>query len=96
MGIPYHAGIKGTVDGIATHILSRHDQSQTNAVKAQDYGNSILGPARCFAGGLYMPQGTTVNSGVYCVTLWKLRRALQNEAACCQKVFCSSTITQKA
>ncbi|GFT87460.1 hypothetical protein TNCV_641701 [Trichonephila clavipes] len=35
-----------------THPL-RQDQSQTNAVKAQDYGNSILGPARCFAGGLY-------------------------------------------
>ncbi|GFU06211.1 hypothetical protein TNCV_4765171 [Trichonephila clavipes] len=28
-------------------------QSQTNAAKAQDYGNNVLGPAWCFAGGLY-------------------------------------------
>ncbi|GFR30198.1 hypothetical protein TNCT_460831 [Trichonephila clavata] len=53
MGIPYHPGIKATVDGIATHILSRQGQSQTNAVKAQDYGNSVLGTVRCFAGGLH-------------------------------------------
>ncbi|GFX13248.1 histone-lysine N-methyltransferase SETMAR [Trichonephila clavipes] len=26
-----------------------------------------------------MPQGTTINSGAYCATLWKLRRALQNK-----------------
>ncbi|GFU04010.1 hypothetical protein TNCV_3214741 [Trichonephila clavipes] len=53
MGIAYHPGIKGTVDGIATHILSLPGESQVNAVKAQDYGNNVLGPARCFAGGLY-------------------------------------------
>ncbi|GFU45954.1 hypothetical protein TNCV_5102521 [Trichonephila clavipes] len=51
MGIPYHPGIKATVDGMA-HILSRQGQSQTNAVKAQEYGNSVLGLARCFVGGL--------------------------------------------
>ncbi|GFW59993.1 hypothetical protein TNCV_4864481 [Trichonephila clavipes] len=38
---------------MATHVLSRQGQSQTNAVKAQDYGNSVLGPVRCFAGGHY-------------------------------------------
>ncbi|GFV74526.1 mariner Mos1 transposase [Trichonephila clavipes] len=27
----------------------------------------------------FMPQGTTINSGAYCVTLLKLRRALQNK-----------------
>ncbi|GFX91024.1 hypothetical protein TNCV_2283161 [Trichonephila clavipes] len=53
MGIPYHPGIKARVDGIATHILSRQGQSQTIAAKAQDYSNSVLEPARCFAGGLY-------------------------------------------
>ncbi|GFU56247.1 histone-lysine N-methyltransferase SETMAR [Trichonephila clavipes] len=53
-------------------------RSQTNAVKAQDYGNSVLGPAQCFAGGLNA-QGTTTNSGAYCATLRKLRRALQNK-----------------
>ncbi|GFV41178.1 HTH_48 domain-containing protein [Trichonephila clavipes] len=46
-------GIKATVDEMATHILSRQDQSQTNAVKVQDYGNSVLRPARCFTGELY-------------------------------------------
>ncbi|GFV46597.1 hypothetical protein TNCV_4071 [Trichonephila clavipes] len=35
------------------HILFRQGQRQTNAVKAQDYKNSVPGPARCFAGGLY-------------------------------------------
>ncbi|GFV26807.1 zinc finger MYM-type protein 1 [Trichonephila clavipes] len=53
MGIPYHPGIKATVDGMATPILSRQGQIQTNAVKAQDYGNSVLVQARCFAGGPY-------------------------------------------
>ncbi|GFW91481.1 hypothetical protein TNCV_3376451 [Trichonephila clavipes] len=38
---------------MATHILFLQFQSQTNAVEVQDYGNSVLGPARCFAGGLY-------------------------------------------
>ncbi|GFY27566.1 hypothetical protein TNCV_910171 [Trichonephila clavipes] len=52
MCIPYHPGIKATIDGIATHILSHQEQSQTNAVKAQDYDNSVLGSAQCFAGGL--------------------------------------------
>ncbi|GFW43227.1 hypothetical protein TNCV_1349901 [Trichonephila clavipes] len=35
------------------HILSRQGQSQTNAIRAQGFDNSVLGPARCFAGGLY-------------------------------------------
>ncbi|GFV47500.1 hypothetical protein TNCV_5071681 [Trichonephila clavipes] len=38
---------------MVTHILSRQTQSQTNAFKAQGYGNSVPGSARCFAGGLY-------------------------------------------
>ncbi|GFR27783.1 hypothetical protein TNCT_233771 [Trichonephila clavata] len=53
MGVPYHPGIKAAVDGMVPHILSRQGQSQTNGVKAQDYGNSVLGPARCVAGGFY-------------------------------------------
>ncbi|GFV99940.1 hypothetical protein TNCV_3567311 [Trichonephila clavipes] len=52
MGVPYHPGIKATVDGMATHILSRQGQIQINAVKTQDNGNSVLGPTRCFAGGV--------------------------------------------
>ncbi|GFU69403.1 hypothetical protein TNCV_3887211 [Trichonephila clavipes] len=53
MGIQYHPGNKATVDGMATHILFRQGQSQTNAVKVQDYGNNVLGPTWCFSGGLY-------------------------------------------
>ncbi|GFQ98368.1 hypothetical protein TNCT_60431 [Trichonephila clavata] len=49
MGIPYHPEIKATVDEMAKHFLPREGQSQTKAVKAQD----VLGPAQCFAGGLY-------------------------------------------
>ncbi|GFY30962.1 uncharacterized protein TNCV_1629351 [Trichonephila clavipes] len=52
-GVTYHPGIKATVNGMATHIFSRQGQRQINAVKAQDYGNSVLGPARCFSGELY-------------------------------------------
>ncbi|GFV31827.1 histone-lysine N-methyltransferase SETMAR [Trichonephila clavipes] len=52
MGIPYDPGMKATIYVIATHILYRQSQSQTNSVKAQNYGNSVLGPARCFAGEL--------------------------------------------
>ncbi|GFX87369.1 histone-lysine N-methyltransferase SETMAR [Trichonephila clavipes] len=59
-------------------VLKFKGQSQTNAVKAQGYGSSVLGPARYFAGGL-MPQKITVNSSAYCVTLRKLRRELQNK-----------------
>ncbi|GFV11823.1 hypothetical protein TNCV_4888871 [Trichonephila clavipes] len=61
MCIPYHPGIKATIDGIATHILSHQEQSQTNAVKAQDYDNSVLGSAQCFAGGLRPQEGTTIS-----------------------------------
>ncbi|GFW83696.1 hypothetical protein TNCV_668091 [Trichonephila clavipes] len=53
MGISYHHGIKPTKDGRTTHILSCQGQSQTNSVKAQDYGNSVLGLARRFAVRLY-------------------------------------------
>ncbi|GFV10484.1 mariner Mos1 transposase [Trichonephila clavipes] len=82
MGIPYHPGIKTTIDGMAAHILSCQGHSQTNVVKGQDYGNSVLRPARCFAGGLYATKkkkGMTINSGAYCATLRKLRRALQHK-----------------
>ncbi|GFS71994.1 hypothetical protein TNCV_2676591 [Trichonephila clavipes] len=58
MGIPYHLGIKATVYGLATHILSCQGQSPTNAAKVQDYDNSVLGPARCFAGELYATRNT--------------------------------------
>ncbi|GFV17567.1 hypothetical protein TNCV_4406061 [Trichonephila clavipes] len=53
MSIPYHPGIKATAGGMASHILSRQGQGKTNAVKAQDYGNCVLGPVWYFAGGLY-------------------------------------------
>ncbi|GFY11039.1 hypothetical protein TNCV_4470261 [Trichonephila clavipes] len=79
MDIPYCPGIKATVYGMATHILSRHGQSQTKAVKAQDYGNSVLGSARCFVGGLYATKGTTINSDAHCATLPKFRRGVQSK-----------------
>ncbi|GFT52963.1 mariner Mos1 transposase [Trichonephila clavipes] len=78
MGIPYHPGMKATVYGMATHNLSRQGKSQTNSVKAQDYGNSVLGPVRCFL-VVFLPQGTTINSCANDATLRKLRRALQNK-----------------
>ncbi|GFW01916.1 hypothetical protein TNCV_3028871 [Trichonephila clavipes] len=53
MGFLYHCGIKARVDGMTIHILSRQGHSQTYAVNAQDYGNSVLEPEQCFAAGLY-------------------------------------------
>ncbi|GFX42426.1 histone-lysine N-methyltransferase SETMAR [Trichonephila clavipes] len=76
-----YPGIKATIDGMATHILSRQGQSRTNVVKAQVYGNSALGPAWCFA-GLKTTQGTPISSNAYCANLRKLRRALQNKRHC--------------
>ncbi|GFW73500.1 hypothetical protein TNCV_2801641 [Trichonephila clavipes] len=53
MDIPYYPGIKATVYGIATYTLSHQGQSQTNADKAYDYCNSVLGVVHCFAGRIY-------------------------------------------
>ncbi|GFU56096.1 hypothetical protein TNCV_3405571 [Trichonephila clavipes] len=55
MGITYLPGIIATIYGMAraTHILSRQDQSQTNAVITQDYGYSALELARYSGGELY-------------------------------------------
>ncbi|GFW28607.1 hypothetical protein TNCV_2317551 [Trichonephila clavipes] len=96
MGIPYHPEIKGTVDGIATHILSLQGQSQINAVKAQDYGNNVLGPARCFAGGLYATKKEQRSTQVSTASLYGSfeEHCKTNGVACCQKAFCSSTITE--
>ncbi|GFW54351.1 hypothetical protein TNCV_3703111 [Trichonephila clavipes] len=94
MGIPYHPGIKAAVYGRATRIFSRHGQSQANAVKAQDYGNSFLGPAVfCWWTLCHKKQRSTQvptpqlygSSEEHCKT---------NGAACCQKVLCSSMVTQ--
>ncbi|GFT10822.1 hypothetical protein TNCV_1944551 [Trichonephila clavipes] len=52
MGIPYHPGMKATVDGMATHILYRHSQRQAIAAKAQVYFNNDPGLVWYFAGGL--------------------------------------------
>ncbi|GFW10548.1 hypothetical protein TNCV_893431 [Trichonephila clavipes] len=64
MGIPYHLEMKAATDGMATHILSRQGQTQTYAIKAKDYGNSAMGPARCFSGGLY---ATKNNDQLRCI-----------------------------
>ncbi|GFX88017.1 hypothetical protein TNCV_5043531 [Trichonephila clavipes] len=47
------------VCGHTENFLSLQGQSQINAVNTQDYGNNVLGPARCFAGGLH----ATKNNG---------------------------------
>ncbi|GFY27568.1 hypothetical protein TNCV_910191 [Trichonephila clavipes] len=95
MCIPYHPGIKATIDGIATHILSHQEQSQTNAVKAQDYDNSFLGSAQCFAGGL-RPQEEQRSAQVRTEQVYgrSEEHCKTNGVACCQKVFYFSTITQ--
>ncbi|GFX00365.1 hypothetical protein TNCV_1273591 [Trichonephila clavipes] len=47
------------------HILSHQGQSKTNAVKAQDYGNSVLGLAQCFASGLYATRNKVPTTQLY-------------------------------
>ncbi|GFQ89356.1 hypothetical protein TNCT_480921 [Trichonephila clavata] len=38
-------------------------------VNVQDYGNSVLGQARCFAGGLYATRNNDQLKCPYCATL---------------------------
>ncbi|GFW38700.1 putative histone-lysine n-methyltransferase setmar-like protein [Trichonephila clavipes] len=78
MSIPYHPGIKATVNGMATHILSRQGQSQTNAVKRKIMA-TVFWNCRNVLLVDFMPQGTLINSSAYCATLRKLRGALQNK-----------------
>ncbi|GFV45472.1 hypothetical protein TNCV_299721 [Trichonephila clavipes] len=52
MGTLYHPGIKATVDVIATHILSRQGQSQTNAQSTRLWQQCSCTGA-VFSGGLY-------------------------------------------
>ncbi|GFU71689.1 hypothetical protein TNCV_3036291 [Trichonephila clavipes] len=77
-----------------TQPLPYQGQSQTIAFKAEECGNSVLGPEHCFAGEL-LQQGTTTNSGVPAAQLYGSSEdyCKTNGLACCQKVFCSSTIT---
>ncbi|GFU53920.1 hypothetical protein TNCV_3056381 [Trichonephila clavipes] len=95
MGIPYLPGNKAEIDEMATPILSRQGQSQTSTVKVQDYGNSVLGPGRCFADGLYAKRNSFQ---LRCLLRYSTEApksiVKQTAQACCQKVFCSSTITQ--
>ncbi|GFU28676.1 hypothetical protein TNCV_468691 [Trichonephila clavipes] len=85
MGIPLYSGIKARVHEMVTHILFRQGQNQTNSVKVQDYGKSVLGPARCFAGGLH---ATRSNDQLRCLhpnsTEAPKSIAKQKDAACCQ------------
>ncbi|GFW35225.1 hypothetical protein TNCV_1695401 [Trichonephila clavipes] len=68
MGIPYHPRIKTTVKWNGDTHLSRQGQSQTNTVNAQDYGNSVLGPAWCFAGGLYATKNNDQFRCLLCIS----------------------------
>ena len=63
-----------------------HDEARNgrpSLVQADDFNKEdhvyrILGQTRCPLGRIF-PQGTTINSAVYCETLKKMRRAIQNK-----------------
>ncbi|GFV30932.1 hypothetical protein TNCV_4013661 [Trichonephila clavipes] len=95
MGIAYHAGIKATVDEMATHILSREGQIQTNAVRMCKIMASVFWDRNGVLLVDFMPQGTTIISDAFRATLRVSEEHCKtNSTACFQKVFCSSTITQ--
>jgi len=53
-------------------------KSSSRLLNKEDHVHRILGQPRCCL-GLFLPQGTTINSAVYCETLKRLRRAIQNK-----------------
>ncbi|GFU46073.1 hypothetical protein TNCV_2309141 [Trichonephila clavipes] len=87
MGMPYHPGIKVAVDGTVTDILSRQGQTK-QTLSRRMIMTTVFWDWRGVFLVDFMPQGTTINSDIYCVTLQKLRRALQtNGVACGQRCF---------
>ena len=68
MGVPHHIWIKTAVIALEAYWLAEKKKFRRFQ---QDHVNSILVE--------FLPQGTTINSAVYCETLKKLRRAAQNK-----------------
>ncbi|GFV52547.1 hypothetical protein TNCV_1918651 [Trichonephila clavipes] len=76
MGILYHTRIKATVDGMATSLIKIKAIQMVSKHKIM----ATLFWVQCSVLLVdLIPQGTTINSGVYCATLRKLQRVLQDK-----------------
>jgi len=60
------------------HFIANKDEIQADHFNSKDHVHSVLGQK----GDLlvdFLPQGSTINAGVYCDTLKKWRHAIQNK-----------------
>jgi hypothetical protein len=64
------------------HIIADKEKIQTDHFNLQDPVHSVLGQKNVLLVE-FVPQGSTINTGVYCNTLKKLRRVIQNKRLTC-------------
>ena len=75
MGAPYYTWIKTAVFALEAYRLAEKEKVQADDFNKEEHvyrSQSVLLVE-------FLPQGTTINSAVYCETLKKLRRAIQNK-----------------
>ena len=56
------------------YFIANKDEIQADHFNSEDHVHNVLGQNLDF-----LPQGSTINAGVYCDTLQKLHRAIQNK-----------------
>jgi len=75
MGVQYHTCIKKAVLALEAHWLAEKEKGQadfsTRKIMCTLFWDRLLVE--------FLPQGTTINSAVYCKTLKKVRCAIQNK-----------------
>ena len=69
---------KTAVLTLEAYWFAGKEKVQAGVFNKEDHVHSILGHTRCFLGSNFAPRDT-INSTVYCATLKKLRRAIQNK-----------------
>ena len=77
MGVPYHTWKQQYLHWKHTGSLKREKFKQTFSTRK--FMCTVFWDRRCVLLVESLPQGTTINSAVYCETLKKLRRAIQNK-----------------
>ncbi|GFV88195.1 histone-lysine N-methyltransferase SETMAR [Trichonephila clavipes] len=80
MGIKYHPEIKSNQHPMEwRHTSSPVKVNAKQTLSKRKIRTTVFWDRRDVFLVNFMPQGTTINSGAYCTTLWKLRREFQNK-----------------
>jgi hypothetical protein len=58
------------------HIIVNKEKIRTDHFNLQDHVHSVLGQKKGILLVEFLPQGSTINTGVYCDTLKKLRHVI--------------------